>query len=297
MTKALYIFCMIIFCGSLLYHFAALKVFNFLVPKDAGSLLRAANLPYGTDPQQRLDIYEPKSKPANLPILIFVHGGSWTTGNQNDYEFVGRAFAAKGYITIAMGYRGLPNAGYPDFIFDVAEVVKWSIQNAAAYGGNLQNIFLVGHSAGAYNVAMASLDQHYFKAAGVEPSTIKAVATLAGPFDFLPLDTPATKATFGHIKDLNATQPITYARLDAPPFLLLQGLSDKTVYPKNSRSLQAHLIAAGAKATLIEYENVTHAGILLDLAKPLRGRAKVLEDIDKFFKDILRQFPKPDHNG
>ena len=288
MTKALYIICVLVFCGGLLYHFAALKVFNFVVPKDQGSQLRAANLAYGTNPNQKLDIYEPKSNTGKLPILIFVHGGSWSAGNQTDYGFVGRSFAAKGYLTLVMSYRGLPDGAYPDFIVDVAEAVKWATLYGAAYGGNQKNIFLVGHSAGAYNVALATLDKHYFYDAGVDPAVIKGVATLAGPFDFLPLDSPATIATFGHLKDLAATQPINFARADAPPFLLLYGLKDKTVYPKNSRSLQAHLVGAGAKATLIEYDNVTHVGILLDLAKPFRNNAPVLENIDTFFKDILQ---------
>lgn len=288
MTKALYIICVVVFCGGLLYHFAALKVFNFVVPKDQSSQLRAANIAYGPSPHQRLDIYEPKSNTGNLPILIFVHGGSWTAGNQTDYGFVGRTFAAKGYLTLVMSYRGLPEGAYPDFIVDVAEAVKWATFNAANYGGDQKKVFLVGHSAGAYNVALATLDEHYFRDAGTDLSVIKGVATLAGPFDFLPLDSPSTIATFGHVKDLAATQPINFARADAPPFLLLYGLKDKTVYPKNSRSLQAHLVATGAKATLIEYENVTHVGILLDLAKPLRGKAPVLEDIISFFKDILQ---------
>ncbi len=288
MTKALYIICVVVFCGGLLYHFAALKVFNFVVPKDQSSQLRAANIAYGPSPHQRLDIYEPKSNTGNLPILIFVHGGSWTAGNQTDYGFVGRTFAAKGYLTLVMSYRGLPEGAYPDFIVDVAEAVKWATFNAANYGGDQKKVFLVGHSAGAYNVALATLDEHYFRDVGTDLSVIKGVATLAGPFDFLPLDSPSTIATFGHVKDLAATQPINFARADAPPFLLLYGLKDKTVYPKNSRSLQAHLVATGAKATLIEYENVTHVGILLDLAKPLRGKAPVLEDIISFFKDILQ---------
>lgn len=288
MTKALYIFCVILFCGGLLYHFAALKIFNFVVPKDEGSQLRASDLKYDSGQNQKLDIYGPKQNTKNLPILIFVHGGSWSAGNQADYEFVGRTFAAKGYLTLVMSYRGLPIGAYPDFIVDVVKAVKWATRNASTYGGDPKTIFLVGHSAGAYNVAQATLDQHYFKDEDLDPAVIKGVATLAGPFDFLPLDTPSTIATFGHLKDLDSTQPINFARNDAPPFLLLYGLADSTVFPKNSRSLQNRLAAKGAKVTLIEYENVSHVGILLDLAKPLRARAPVLRDIDNFFKDILR---------
>ena len=289
MTKALYIFCVFLFVGGLLYQFAPLKTFNFLIPKDAGSRLRMANIAYGPETQQRLDIYEPATKSGLKPVLVFVHGGSWQEGNKADYEFVGRAFAARGYLTLVIGYRALPKNAYPDFVTDVALVTKWATLNAPEYGGDGHNIFLVGHSAGAYNATLAVLDERYIRDVNLSPSVIKAVATLAGPFDFLPLDSPITIATFGHLKDLASTQPINFARADAPPFLLLHGTNDNTVYPKNSRSLRAHLIEKGGHATAIEYRGVTHVGILLDIAKPLRNNAPVLDDIDSFFKGILKQ--------
>ena len=288
MTKALYIFCFALFFGGLLYHFIPLKVFNFVIPKDAGSQLRSQSILYGSDPQQSLDVYEPTQRSAVLPILIFVHGGSWKAGNHSNYEFVGRAFASKDYLTLVISYRGLPNHTYPDFISDVALATKWASVHGNEYGGDSSKIFIVGHSAGAYDAAMAVLDKRIFEAAGVDPGVIKGVAGLAGPYDFLPLDSSATIETFGHVADLPSTQPINFSRADAPPFLFLHGTADTTVYPKNSRSLQKHLTDKGAKATLIEYKDVSHVGIILDIAKPLRGNAPVLDDIDKFFKDILR---------
>ncbi len=288
MTKALYIFCFALLFGGLLYHFAALKVFNFLVPKDAGSEQIARSISYGVDERQRLDIYRPTQTVAALPVLIFVHGGSWKDGEGHDYEFAGRAFAAQGYLTLVISYRLLPQHAYPDFVEDVAMATAWANRHASEFGGDGHRIFLVGHSAGAYNIALAVLDAHYMNDAGVEPSTIKGVATLAGPFDFVPLDSPATIATFGQVKDLAATQPINFARADVPPFLLLHGTPDTTVKPRNSRSLLKHLQDAGAQGKLIEYQDVSHVGIMLDIAKPLRGNAPVLADIVEFFKDIAK---------
>jgi acetyl esterase/lipase len=287
MIKALYIFGFALFFLGLLYHFAALKVFNFVVPKDGESERIARNVSYGSDPQQRLDIYRPK-KIGVVPVLIFVHGGSWKDGDRADYEFVGRAFAAQGYLTLVMGYRLIPQHAYPDFVSDVAQAIGWANTHAKEYSGDGEQIFAVGHSAGAYNIALAILDQHYLHDVGVDPKIIKAVAGLSGPYDFLPLDSPLTIAAFGQVKDLVATQPITYARGDAPPFLLLHGTADTTVFPKNSRSLAKHITDVGGQALLKEYEDVSHVGIMLGLAKPLRNRAPVLRDIVEFFKDNAR---------
>jgi acetyl esterase/lipase len=287
MTKALYIFAFALFFGGLLYHFAALKIFNFLVPKDGASEQIAQSVAYGSDPQQKLDIYRP-TRAGLYPVLVFVHGGSWKDGSGSDYEFVGRAFAAQGFLTLVISYRLLPQNAYPDFVIDAAEAIAWANKHATEYGGDGQRIFVVGHSAGAYNISLAILDSHYLRDAGLYPNVIRGVATLAGPFDFVPLDSPITIATFGHLKDLAPTQPINYVSADAPPFLLLHGTADSTVKPRNSRSLFKHLTDVGAHPKLIEYQDVSHVGIMLSLAKPLRDKAPVLDDVVNFFRDTSR---------
>ena len=127
------------------------------------------------------------------------------------------------------------------------------------------------------------------KDAGVDPNIIKGVATLAGPFDFLPLDTSATIRTFGKVKDLANTQPINFARSDAPPFLILHGDDDTIVFPRNAKSLYNLLLEAGSKPKLVMYPKISHVQIMLSLSKPMRASAPVLNDVTNFFKDILKQ--------
>ena len=287
MFKALTYLGFALLIGGMLYHFAALKIFNLVLPKDTGSHRVGGAMNYGADHDQTLYVFRPDLANTPLPTLIFVHGGSWEEGDAADYSFVGRAFAAQGFLTLVINYRSRPNHAYPAFIEDVALASAWANQHANEFGGDAKTIFLVGHSAGAYNIAMAVLDQSYFRNVGLDEKNIKGVATLAGPFDFLPLDSPITKATFGQITALENTQPVNYARSDSPPFLILHGSADTTVYPRNAVSLFNHLEAAGALPQYIEYRDISHVGILLDIAKPLRGNAPVVEDVTKFFKNIL----------
>lgn len=289
MIKIIYTLLFAVLIAGLLYHFAALKIFNFIVPKDAGSHQIGSALSYAAGPDQTLYVFKPTISGGALPTLIFVHGGSWNEGNAADYEFVGRAFAAKGFLTFVMNYRKHPQNPFPSFVQDVAIATAWANKHASDFGGDGKTIFLVGHSAGAYNVALAVLDQHYMKDAGVDASIIKGVATMAGPFDFLPLDSAATIRTFGQVKDLASTQPINFSRPNAPPFLILHGDDDTTVFPRNARSLLTQLKVAGNNPKLIEYRDISHVEILLSLSKPLRSNAPVLDDITNFFKDILKQ--------
>lgn len=270
---------------ALAYHLFALPIFNIIVPKDGVSALLAADVPFGDDPEQRLDIYAPDGVRNNLPVLVFVHGGSWESGDKRFYEFAGRAFAAKGYLTLVTGYRKRPAHPYPAFIEDAALALAFAQKKAGLFGGDGGKVFAVGHSAGAYNIAQAVLDRRYLIAAGVDEKRLGGIATLAGPFDFLPLDTRVSIETFGQVPDLPSTQPVTFARADAPPFLLLTGTDDTTVRPRNSEALHARLRQLGATVEIKQYPGIGHVGILLRVAKPFRSMAApVLDDVNHFFR-------------
>ncbi len=274
---------LLVFCG-LLYRFAALETFNLLVPKDAGSTLVRGNVSYGPAPRNVMDIYAPATGKGPWPVVVFVHGGSWSSGDKGPYEFVGRALAAQGFLTLVISYRLHPKDPYPSFVEDTALALDWATRHAGEFGGDQKRIFAMGHSAGAYNVALAILDKHYLQKLGTDTTVIKAVATLAGPLDFLPLDTPVSIDVFGKVPNLPETQPINHVRADTPPFLLLHGTEDTTCRPRNSINLDKALREAGASSTLKLYKGVSHVGIMLALAKPLRNSAPTLGDVVSFFR-------------
>jgi len=267
----------------LLYRYLPLETFNLFVPKDDGSRLIASDVAYGPDPRHRLDVYVPTTGAGPWPVVIFIHGGSWSSGNKNPYAFVGRALAAQGFVAVLPNYRLHPENPYPAFVEDAALVIDWATRHASDFGGDQKQVFVSGHSAGAYNVAMAVLDKKYLAALGADASAIKGVSLLAGPLDFLPLDSTISIDVFGKVPDLPSTQPVNFVRADAPPFLILHGTADGTCYPRNSISLDAKLRAAGAESTLKLYQDVSHVGIMLDMAKPLRGAAPTLQDMADFF--------------
>lgn len=292
MRVFIFVIALLLVVGGLTYHYAALKVFNALVSKDAGTKIIAQGVSFGPDTRQRLDIYAPIGIKSRTPVILFVYGGSWSDGDRSNYEFVGRAFAANGYLTLVMDYRLHPEHKFPAFVEDVAYAISWAEHQGVSFGGDPSNIFVVGHSAGAYNATMAILDTHYLKDAGADPSAVRGVATLAGPFDFLPLDTEVTVATFGGVADLASTQPINFARSESPPFLLLSGTADTTVYPKNSRALAQRMKEVGASVETKEYKNMNHTAILTALAKPMRKESTpVLRDILAFFDNIMKEKP------
>lgn len=262
-----------------------LNAVNGLTPGDGAASAVARDVAYGSDARQRLDVYAPKAA-HDAPVVVFFYGGSWNSGSRADYSFAGRALAARGYVVVVPDYRLVPQVRYPAFVEDGAAAVAWTVANAGRFGGDPARLATMGHSAGGYIAVLLALDERWLAAAGV-PGVVKAAVGLAGPYDFAPFAPGgAAAAAFGQVADARTTQPISFARADAPPLLLLQGSDDTTVKPRNAAALAA---ALGRPESVKFYPGIGHIGIILALSKPFRGKAPVLDDTDAFLRKALNQ--------
>ena len=259
-----------------------LTLFNALMPKEWGSRRIASSLPYGSDPRQTLDLYAPR-KAGPWPVIVFFYGGAWESGHRQGYGFAARALAAKGFVVAVPDYRLVPAVRYPGFVEDGAAAVRWARGHAAEHGGDSERIVLAGHSAGAYIAAMLALDPKWL---GEDWAAVRGLAGLAGPYDFLPLDDPASIAAFGDWPNLEETQPVAHAGPGAPPALLLHGEPDTRVKVRHSIALAKALTAAGNDARLSLYPGLSHTGIVTALAMPLRRQAPVLAEMAAFAREV-----------
>jgi acetyl esterase/lipase len=129
-----------------------------------GTVKVTKDVAYGTNPRQKVDIYQPAGK-RGLPIMVFFHGGGYT-GGERDYTPLVHAnvmtyFARNGFLGINADYRLAPEFAWPSGAQDVRWVVEWVQKHAADYGGDPNRIFLFGHSAGASHVAQYALDRRF----------------------------------------------------------------------------------------------------------------------------------------
>lgn len=265
-----------------------LALINHWVPSDTFRV--QTGITYGENARHQLDIYKPlntlsalNARPA-APVIIFFYGGNWQSGDRADYRFVGAALAASGNVVVLPDYRLYPEVRYPDFLADSAQAVRWVFDHIAEWGGDPQRVFLMGHSAGAYNAAMLALNPQYLRAAGVDARRVRGLIGLAGPYDFLPLQGPVTKAVFGFPDTPVTTQPIHFASSAAPPALLLTGQQDTLVDPGNSARLATRLQQLGVPARVIQYPTLGHRTLIGALALPLRGLGPVLDDVAEFIR-------------
>ncbi len=253
-----------------------------------GSYPAAEGVPFGSH-GQRLDIWAPNAMPAGgtLPVVIFWYGGGWAKGDRASYAFAGRALAKAGFLVVIPDYRKVPDIRFPAFLDDGAEAVAWVEDNIAQYRGDPARVAVMGHSAGAYQAVMLALDTKRLAAAGADPAIIKAGVGLSGPHDFYPFDKPRSIAAFSKWPRPEETQPIAFARADAPPLLLVTSDGDETVRPKNANNLGARLKSLGAPVEVRNYGPLDHEEIVMALSVPFRDKGPVLADSVAFLKAKL----------
>ena len=121
-------------------------------PRNSAKVAR--NETYGPDERHRLDVYTPVSTPETpVPILVFFHGGGFTSGNKKEYSSIGYYFARHGILTVIPNYRLAPEHKWPSGPEDIASILKWIGLNGSRFGGDTNRVFLMGHSAGAAHVS------------------------------------------------------------------------------------------------------------------------------------------------
>ncbi len=252
---------------------------------DGGTRLAMDGAAFGPLARHRLDVWVPtQAATAPLPVIVFFYGGGWVSGDRGDYGFVGRAFAARGFVTIIADYRLVPEVRFPAFLQDGALAVKWARDHVASSGGDPKRISLAGHSAGAYQAAMLALDPHYLRDVGVDPKIVRAAALLATPTDFYPFTEIRGRDALGAWPRPLETQPISFARSDAPPMLLMHGTADTVVRPYNSERLAAKLKALGGPVELRLYPGRSHTDLIKSLSPTFRGTTPALADSVAFLR-------------
>jgi len=150
-----------------------IALLNVAVPEKG--YRRTADLPYAEHSRQTLDVYTPTSSSNGhpRPVVVFFYGGGWESGRRGDYRFVAEALTSQGFVAVIPDYRVYPEVTFPDFLLDAAKATRWVRRYITGFDGDPDRIFIMGHSAGAYLVAMLALDPQYLDEVGLTRAQIR----------------------------------------------------------------------------------------------------------------------------
>lgn len=116
------------------------------------------DVPYGSDPMQFARIYKPVAATggAPLPVIVYYHGGGWVIADVNTYDAAPRLLSKQlNAIVVSVEYRHAPEFKFPAQHDDAFAAYRWTVQNAASWGGDVSRLALAGESAGG-NLAVAT---------------------------------------------------------------------------------------------------------------------------------------------
>lgn len=214
----------------------------------------------------RLDVYRPSRAVGGLPVIVFFHGGFWQFGSNQELQnqVVAQELAKRGAVVMVPGYRLYPAATFPGFLEDGAAALAWARDHAATYGGDPDNLYVAGHSAGAYIAVMLAADGRYLAARGLDHRRLGGAIGIAGPYGEWFLDHPTVAPVFAGIPAAQAL-PEPFLGPDTPPLLLVSGSWDVFTRPGDTRHLAEVARARGGRAEAILYPMIGHLDIMMSL--------------------------------
>ena len=224
------------------------------------------DLAYGSDPKQVLDLYLPEGEVSNAPVFLFLHGGGFREGDKAHYGSVAEPFVNRGVITAVASYR-LTGSGahYPDQPDDVKSTVKWLFENISQYGGNPENIYVGGHSAGAILSADIGVDRAWLVEMGMPREILKGIVPVSGPYDVRARGRPGEVYTYAPTPELREqASPILHVTDPVPVALVAVGSEEG--YQESSVAFTEALKTAGVDAHYLLLGGEDHADTALSLA-------------------------------
>ena len=265
-----------------LYDLASYSM-NYLTPKD--TFEKEEHLAYGLKARNRLDLYRTKNPKKQKPLIVFVHGGSWQHGNKRDYLFIGETFAREGFDVAVINYQLAPENIFPAFVDDLAQAIHYLNQNKVKLNISTDNMILMGHSAGAFNVmsVVYSAQSQNFK----YKDQIKAIVGLAGPYHFDYVGDPLSEHAFDHKISYQQVMPYYFIEPNQIKHYLLVAEQDQVVERKNALDLDIALRQKGNHSHIAVIPKTGHITIVATLASLMSHYFKTKRTILHFLEEAL----------
>ncbi len=267
-------------------------IFAFLGQIFSGSaqirVVKNINYANTNSTENTLNIYHKKGNLQNQDVIIFIHGGSWSSGKKETYWWLGRNLAKKNIVTAVINYPLAPQATFKEMASSSAQAVKWVRDSISAYGGNPARIFLMGHSAGAHLCELINTDPEYFKAVNIDNPVKGVILNDAFGLDMEEYLTKAEKddnytdflRTFSaDPKVWQIGSPLFYIKNTNVPHLLFYGSKTYEAIQIQTERIYSVLKAQNTPVKLEVIEDKKHVGMISQM---IFGNNKLYHSITEF---------------
>jgi arylformamidase len=231
---------------------------------------------YGPTEIEKLDIYR-KTKRANAPINIFIHGGAWKNGAAKESAYMAEMYLAAGAHLVIPDFVAVEDAGgnLMTMTDQVRRAVAWVGKNAAAFGGDPSRIYLSGHSSGAHLGGVVTITD-WRNDFGLPADLIKGALLISGMYDLKPVRL-SKRSRYVKFDDATEEQLSTQRHIDkiATPLIIAHGTLESPEFQRQSRDFAAALKAAGKPVDFFVGEGFNHFEMQETMGNPfgLGGRA------------------------
>ena len=220
------------------------------------------------DNKDKLDVYVPQGR-TNVPVIVSYYGGALMAGDKSEHAFIGQRFAAAGFVTVVVNYRLSPGVAHPAHVQDAAASFAWVKRNIAGYGGDPNRIFLIGHSAGAYLVALLSTDERYLAGHKLSLRDIRGVVPVSAFYwvERTGVAPDRDKSVWGtDTRVWVDASPAHHLHAGVPPMLILYADGDEDWRRRQNVEVAQAIKAAGSgNVTLAMIKGRTHMSIWNDM--------------------------------
>ena len=234
------------------------------------------NLAYGPQPLQNLDIYMPSgSSTDKRPVLIFIHGGAWRYGDKAYEAAVLTPYLEQGMVGVMINYRLVPQSTFPDQSNDCLLALQWVYNNIEQFGGDRDNLHLVGHSAGAYLAVLAAVQSRRLQELGIPCGSIRSCTGLSGIYDLAwQYEDWLLKIVHDFAGDQKSEQEASPLSLISSAalhpcgsFLIVSGSNDIDGSAIQSRIFCEMLKVKGVQARFLLMAGTDHTGVLQSMGE------------------------------
>ena len=244
-----------------------------LSTKTRSTLKSRIAVPYGSQPNEVMDLFFPPQMAKACPIHLFIHGGYWRMFSKDDFSFIADNVTACGAIAAVMDYDLMPNVRMDVVVAQVRNAFSWLHTNAETFGGDANRLTVSGHSAGAH------LATFTFPSSSTGPLP-KSALLLSGIYDLKPLQDSFLKPLIGITdEEVGQFSPIHLKHSPQPKISIAYGDAETKPFADQAKEFSLHLKSQGAESTVVSLAATNHMSAVKDMGSPETVIGHMLQDV------------------